>query len=268
MTDSVLLHFHQVQTRDGSICLYGKDGVLFSNDKRPVLLLVHGAFRDSSVLFQWINLFGTECDVVFADLPGHGRSPATTTATVESFAENIGDAITAALSGRSIVVLGESLGGLIAIALGRLHLSPLKGIVAADPPLTMAKLWHVRRFLIDALANDPANQFLQSFALNIFGVDADGNSHERIYYDLIEQVSVPIHIITGDVPLLPIRNVASVPCLIDDVDRYVVRRLFGDALQLAIVTDCGHHVLIDGEEECRKIVGRFSDSVWLAQDND
>jgi len=107
-----VIDIHQVQTRDGALCLYAKSGVLLADVTRPVLLMIHGALRDASVLFDWIQLCDSEFDVVFVDLPGHGRSPAIANATIESFAENIGDAVTVALVNRAVVVVGESLGGL------------------------------------------------------------------------------------------------------------------------------------------------------------
>jgi pimeloyl-ACP methyl ester carboxylesterase len=251
------LNAHQVQTRDGSLCLYGKAGVLFADVGRPVLLMIHGALRHSGVLFDWLHLGEPEFDVVFVDLPGHGRSPPTTTVTIENFAANVGDAVTAALGNRAVVVVGESLGGLVALAMGGLHIGPIRGIIAADPPLTMAKLWHVRNAISSAITSDPANRFLQAFALNIFGVDSNGGVHERIYFPLIEQSQVPVLILTGDVPLFPARNVNAVPCLVDDVDRYVVSRFTGGIAQFKIVSGCGHLLLIDAKQKCRSMIGDF-----------
>jgi len=256
-----VIDIHQVQTRDGSLYLYAKSGVFFADVGRPVLLMIHGALRDSGVLFDWIHLCDAEFDVVFVDLPGHGRSPSTAVVTIESFAANVGDAVTTALGNRVVLAVGESLGGLVALAMGGLHIEPIQGIIAADPPLTMAKLWHIRNAISSAVANDPTNQFLQSLALNIFGIGSDGKAHERIYYHLIEQIRVPVLILTGDVPLFPVRNVNAVPCLVDDLDRYVVSRLTGDIAQFEVVSGCGHVLLVDAKEKCRSIVGAFYDTV-------
>jgi len=127
--------------------------------------------------------------------------------------------------------------------------------------MTMAKLWHVRNAISSAVASNPANQFWQSFALNIFGVGSDGKAYERIYYDLVEQARVPALILTGDVPLFPVRNVNAVPCLVDDVDRYVLRRLAGDSVKLEVVPGCGHVLLVDAKEKCRSIIGKFYDTL-------
>ena len=256
-----VINIHQEQTRDGSLCLYAKSGVLFTDAVRPVLLMIHGAMRDSSVLFDWIHLCEAAFDVVFVDLPGHGRSPAIANVTIADFAENVGEAATAALGNRAVLVVGESLGGLVALAMGGLPIESIQGIVAADPPMTMAKLWHVRNAMSSIVASDPANHFLRSLAINIFGVDSDGTAHERVYYDVVEQTRVPVLILTGDVPLFPVRNTNAVPCVFDDVDRYVVRRLAGDLVQFQTVSDCGHVLLVEAKERCRSIIGNFYDTI-------
>lgn len=255
------LGIYQVQTRDGSLCMYARNGVLSAETDRPVLLMIHGALRDSSVLFDWIPLCEPEFDVVFIDLPGHGRSPPNTVVTIESFAANVGDAVNAALGNRNIVVVGESLGGLVALAMEGLHIEQIRGVIAADPPMTTNKLWHVRNAVVNRVASDPANQFWQSFAMNIFGIASDGKAHERIYYHLIEQARVPILVLTGDVPLFPIRNCHAVPCLIDDVDRYIISRLAGGIAQFEVVSGCGHVLLVDAKEKCRSIIGKFCGTV-------
>lgn len=257
----LLINVHQVQTRDGFLCLYSKAGVLFANAGRPVLLIIHGAQRSSADLSGWFNLCEPEFDAVFVDLPGHGRSPPTTAVTINNFAANVGDAVTAALGGRVVVVVGESLGGLVALALGGLHIESIRGVVAADPPITMAKQWYIRKGISSVVARNPANQFLRSFALNVFGVDSDGKVHERIYFPLIEQLRVPTLILTGDVPLYPARNTDAVPCLVDDVDLYVITRIACDRVQVKVVSDCGHFLLVDADQKCRGIIGHFYDSL-------
>lgn len=261
----VTIDLYQVQTRDGKLCLYAKRGALSTDACRPVLLMIHGALRDSSVLFDWIQLCDPEFDVVFIDLPGHGRSQAIANVTIESFAENVGDAVTAVLGNRVVVVVGESLGGLVACAMNGLRLDPVQGIVAADPPMTMAKLWHVRNAMSSAVARDPANHFLRSMALNIFGVDSAGQAYERVYYRFVEQPGKPVLILTGDVPLFPERNVNAIPCLIDDVDRYVVRHIADDSVQFEVVPGCGHVLLVDAKEKCRSIIGKFFSTLGVKQ---
>jgi len=255
------IDIRHVKTRGGSLCMYAKSGTVLAGATRPVLLMIHGALRESSVLFDWIPLLDPEFDVVFVDLPGHGRSPPIANVTIEEFAANVADVVTAALGDRAVVVIGESLGGLVALAMGGLPIASIQGIIAADPPMTMAKLWHVRNAMSSIVASNPADHFWRSLATNVFGVDSDGKTHERIYYGLVDQLRVPVLFLTGDVPLFPVRNVNAVPCLFDDVDLYVVRRIAGDIVQYERVAGCGHVLLVDAKELCRSIVGKFCGGV-------
>ncbi len=252
---------HQVQMRDGSLCLYAEAGVLFADGGCPILLMNHGALRNSAVLFDWLNICKPDFDVVFVDLPGHGRSTSTATVSIENFAADVGEAITVALGSRAVVVVGESIGGLVAIALGGLNIESIRAVIAADPPITTAKLWYVRDDICRAVARDPANRFLRLFALNIFGIDPAGKIHERIYFHLFEQSRVPVLILTGDVPLFPPRIFNVFPCLFDDVDWYVVGRLAGNNAQIEVVPNCGHLLLVDAKQKCRRIISNFYDTV-------
>ncbi len=255
------IDIHQVKTRDGSLCMYAKSGAVLAGAARPVVLMIHGALRESSALFDWITLLDPEFEVVLVDLPGHGRSPPIANVTIEGFAANVADVVTAALGDRAVVVVGESLGGLVALAMGGLPIESIQGIIAADPPMTMAKLWHVKNAMSGMVASNPGNHFWRSLARNVFGVDSDGYGNERIYYGLVDQVQVPVLFLTGDVPLFPVRNVNAVPCLFDDVDLYVVKRFAGDIAQFERVPGCGHVLLVDAKEICRNIVGNFCSSV-------
>jgi len=251
----------QVRTRDGAICLYARREVLLADSGRPVLVMIHGALRNSSVLFGWIDLCAPDLDVAFVDLPGHGHSQAGGPVTVEALAANVADAISGVLGDRTVVVVGESLGGLVALAMAGSKEGPVQAVIAADPPLSTAKLWHIRTALIDAMQKDAENQFLRSLALNIFGFGADGSVHERLYYNFIEQAQLPMLILTGDVPLFPMRNVNAVPCLVDAVDRYVIGQASKGKARVELVADCGHVLLVDAAQQCRSIIGRYCTAI-------
>src|ERR1041384_4501766 len=90
---------------------------------RPVVLIIHGALRDSRTLTGWMAAMSPRFDVIFADMPGHGASPGEGPATIVSIADRLREVISAHFSQRSIVVMGESTGGIIACALGDGRLS-------------------------------------------------------------------------------------------------------------------------------------------------
>lgn len=79
----------------------------------PVLLLLHGLGATGEV---WHDLLERNWpgEVVVPDLPGHGRSPGLESYTFESMAASVAAAVP---SGRQVVVLGHSLGGVLALTL-------------------------------------------------------------------------------------------------------------------------------------------------------
>src|SRR5262245_3085819 len=80
----------------------------------PVLLLLHGLGATGEV---WHGLAEERVwpgEVVAPDLPGHGRSPRRSTYTFESLAAEVFSAVPA---DRPVVVLGHSLGGVLALTL-------------------------------------------------------------------------------------------------------------------------------------------------------
>lgn len=79
----------------------------------PVLLLLHGLGATGEV---WQSLLERHLpvEVIAPDLPGHGRSPRLDTYTFSSMAAAVASVVP---SGRRVVVLGHSLGGVLALTL-------------------------------------------------------------------------------------------------------------------------------------------------------
>jgi pimeloyl-ACP methyl ester carboxylesterase len=78
----------------------------------PVLLLLHGLGATGEV---WHDLLERNwpAEVVAPDLPGHGRSPRLAEYTFDAMAKEVASVV----AGRRIVVLGHSLGGVLALTL-------------------------------------------------------------------------------------------------------------------------------------------------------
>ena len=247
---------HRYEHGDGVLMTYG-GGAAFEPGGAPVLLVLHGALRNAEVLMQRFAPWSASFDIVFADLPGHGRSSPVLPATVEAFALRAGSAMQAKFPGRDLFVLGESLGGLVALAMGGQGWPCLRGVIAADPPLTTAKLWHVAQAVRTALTRSPGHPFMESFAAEIFGIARAAVPAERIYYPVLDRLRVPALMLTGDTPLLPPRQTASVPCVMDEVDRFVIERLYRDRVSVEVLDRSGHLVLFDAAAECRAHIECF-----------
>lgn len=219
---------------------------------RPLALFLHGALRSAEQLLHWAVLLGDRFDTILIDLPGHGRSTVTGEVSVRGFAADLRSLLLRLFPRRRMVIVGESLGGLVSLALGQLGGPDIRAVVAADPPLANGKLWHVADAMRGVLAEnggrDPA--FVQALAYNVFGVrQGQDVVEERLYYDLFDGwAGRPRLVLTGDLPLGMPRQAAGVPCFIDEVDRFIIGRLYPD-VPIRQVTGSGHLVLVQGRTQ-------------------
>ena len=223
---------------------------------RLAVVFIHGALRHSLILLQWAERLADTADVFLFDLPGHGRSEPIGPSTVEGMGEMMREAIGVRLPDRKVLLVGESLGGVVALAAGgSAKGNPIKAIFAVDPPLTTSKLWQVHS-AFHPIMSMPEHPFIHRLAKDVFGLTPDG-IEERIYYPLVGALRVPTVIATGDSALLPPRRMHGVACLIDDVDRFVLEQLYPSKAEMVCVPNCGHLLLIDAQDACEAIIRRL-----------
>lgn len=211
----------------------------------PVVALLHGALRSSVDLHHWIHHLQPIADVVLIDLPGHGRSDPIAPATLEALVATISHGLQAGLRDRQVVLVGESLGGLVALGIGGLpDPGPVVGVLAADPPLATKKLLNVHRNIQKFLIELPDHRFLKSMAFEVFGVTKD-SAEDRIYYPVLDKLKVPAVILAGDLELFPPRDFRGVACLLDSVDRFILEQFYRDKVEVHQIRDSGHLLLVD-----------------------
>jgi pimeloyl-ACP methyl ester carboxylesterase len=238
-------------TSGGDIAWYRAE----TDPSLPVVAFLHGALRRSEALFPWAARLAGLAEPGFFDLPGHGYSAASGPAAINGMALCIHEALSSAYRGRRVLLVGESLGGAVALAAAGLPgASPLRGVMAADPPMTTAKLWQLADVLRKVMANAAPDSFVQRLADETFGLSAEG-AEDHIYYPLIAALRTSAVVIaTGDVPLLPIRRTTRIACLFDAVDRFVVDQLYPGKAHVVQIPDCGHVVLGDAPEACLELI--------------
>jgi pimeloyl-ACP methyl ester carboxylesterase len=101
----------------------GEVSLVFAHKPRnEVIVIIHGAGRRAFQLRSWLAH-----DVVLAELPGHDRAPMME-GDLSTYAAAYQAAIAHVWPGLPLTIVGESLGGLVALQMsGR--------IIAVDPPL-------------------------------------------------------------------------------------------------------------------------------------
>jgi pimeloyl-ACP methyl ester carboxylesterase len=244
----------RVETSRGDFYLRSDRDFVFSN--RPMVLVLHGALRHSMKTQVWLPVLVDRYDVVLLDLPGHGYTPASGEASIAAFAGRVGAFVRKYCQRRPCVILGESIGGLIGLALADGRFGEIRGVIAADPPLTTSKQWAVRSHIVKSASK--TTDFLREFYANTFGFVGEKIVREHIYYGLLAKVRTPTLLLTGDLALFPVRPLPKqIPCLIDSVDKAVIEALNNPNLSLEIVKDSGHLCMDANNPQARGFVTNF-----------
>lgn len=219
----------------------------------PVVVFLHGALRASEELIEWAAILGEVADVLLVDMPGHRRSTLVDPPSVDKMADVIHEGLKVGLAGRRALLVGESLGGLVALRIaGDRGPTPVRAVLAIDPPMTTSKQWTIGltfRRLLEEAGSSP----IARFAEEAFGI-VEGGHTERVYYPLLSQVHLPAVIATGDLPLMPPRLTEEYPCVFDPVDRYVIETHYAGRADIHTIEGVGHLLLKDAVEPLRQLI--------------
>ncbi|MDN5892940.1 MAG: alpha/beta hydrolase [Nocardioides sp.] len=96
----------------------------------PHLVLVHGSRLSGAQWAPQLPLLERHASVGLPDLPGHGSRAGETFSLARSV-EVVDEAVNAAPAGASVVLVGHSLGGYVAMAYAQHHADRLDGLVLA-----------------------------------------------------------------------------------------------------------------------------------------
>ena len=223
----------------------------------PLALLLHGSERNRGVIAQAGVQLAERFDVVLCDLPGHGQSETPLDVSVDDYALEIVHLLLLRFPGRPVLIVGESISGVIALRAAADPRINLRWLALIDPPMTTAKQWHIRINAQHAMRKD-ASAFRRLFSATMFGVYEGERQEERIYYDLLQDLTVPCLILTGDLPLQPQRPMTEgVMCCLDATDLWAIQRFYLGKTLLARVKNAGHTVLVDQAGACVQTIDNF-----------
>lgn len=213
----------------GEIWLHG-EAEAFDGDA-PIVLAIKGAFAEERGPYDLLQARLPETAVMVAELPGH-TCPAFDFPSIGTFGYAFGHVARGFT--RPVTVMGESAGGLVALAMD----ADVRRL-ALDPPLHTAKLWPAFPFYRRAYAELPR---FRSFLTNVFGVTAEG----IVDRDYTATFVRPAHVMVGDVPLWPQRPFVQIPSVLDDEDRAVLTGR--PELRVTTVKGAGHLIYHDAPD--------------------
>jgi pimeloyl-ACP methyl ester carboxylesterase len=168
-----------------------RDGVVLAYDDAgrgyPPLVLVHGAACNRRFWCQQVPRFSSAHRVVTVDLRGHGESDAPSQRyTVGLFADDLASTCTQ-LRIESPVVIGHSLGGLVALDFASTYPDHVGAAVLIDPPLLPGgdRAEIVRDLVAGLRGRDPESALRAYFASRFFGPDDNAATRSWILDQIV-----------------------------------------------------------------------------------
>lgn len=225
----------------GRLLVLAQDQVRFPG--KPLILLLHGAYEKHKKLMTWAEMWRTDYDVALVDLPGHGQSDAPVPVTLEAYIDELRWIVASHFGKRRVVIIGDSFGGLLGVALGNAPPANLTGVVAMDSLLSTAKQWSIQDLLPKVLDGQPEGSFRRLFATNVMGMGT-AEIEDRDYRFYVEGARVPVLMLAGEIALGERREVAG-PSLLDEEDRAFLRA----RSRLGVIPGVGHQLVLQKPQE-------------------
>ena len=256
-----------------------RDGVrLFYTDSGlgdAPLLFVHGWCCDHTYWRRQVPAFRRRHRVVSVDLRGHGRSSKPRQEyTIEGFCRDL-EWLMGELSLRRPVVVGHSMGGVIALHLGARRRRAVSGVVIVDSPIFPKLTRQLRRHLdafISALEGPAYRQAARGFIDDFLFLPTSPKSlRERVR---ARMVAAPQHVMASAMRNLWIDNQAAaaalkVPALLVSAgggltDYQRLSRTI-PALQIGRTVGVGHFLQLEAADQFNAMLRAFIEQLGSAR---
>jgi pimeloyl-[acyl-carrier protein] methyl ester esterase len=236
----------------------------------PAIVLVRGFGSDTERWLPTARILARRHRVAFVDLPGHGAREPSEPLSLERATRALDEALARA-SREPVVLVGHSLGGLVAAAEACAHPGRVRALVLIETALRPQTGGVERRVALAALERDYPGTLRQVYTA--FGRDsAQGEALHRQVAGMEPAVVKPwIRLaFTTDLservaqlrcPVLVVLAPRSWPKGEPWVETAAVLG-FGAVPRVRAVriADCGHFVMLDRPDELARLIGRFADS--------
>jgi len=141
----------------------------------PSLFFVHGAGGDASVWNAQVDYFRGKHFTYCIELPGHGRSGGSEKESILKYARWVRLAIEKGVPSKSLVLVGHSMGGAIALEIGTNPPEAVKGIVLIGAGAKLGVL----PAIFEMLEKNP-DDFFRTMEKAAFGSNTSSAVRERI----------------------------------------------------------------------------------------
>jgi pimeloyl-ACP methyl ester carboxylesterase len=235
-----------VATRFGEIALWSRPEIFAAASTRPVALAIGGTFSPLESLKNLPDVLGILADACLMRFPGSGARPLASFA-ISDIALAVGELVETTFPGRPVVLLGTSIGGVVALAVRAPNVAR---VIALDPPLATGKLWPIVEPLRQILRKTP-DPAIRHMVSETFGV-SEHEVADRDYLRFLDDLRAPADVVLGETALEPERPAARFPSLVGAAER---RRLAQNPrIRLHIAPGAGHNLIGQAPRVVQEIV--------------
>lgn len=222
--------WYELNVEPGTSRILGRPEIRESH--RPVCILIGGLGRGLGKIYPLFTFVEQFADPLIFMLPGI-ESPHVEQPTIERVAELCIQSVSLLCPGRRLMAVGESLGGLIALALAqRVH-----HVVAIDPPLVMKDQWPLWATFSRHEIGSP---FLPAPLIHMVIGANPAEAASKSYLYLLDECK-NVRLVCGDEPLLPPRPLERSPSLVGETER-----AYAESRGAAVcMLSAGHNILED-----------------------
>jgi pimeloyl-ACP methyl ester carboxylesterase len=230
-----------IQTGLGPIPLWSPAGALES--AKPLVLVITGAWAEPDDMIKTPAVVAPAWDAAVMRLPGN-QTPALAETSIAAWARAVGELIDSAFAGRAVVLVGLSVGALVALGV---RSAQVRRVIALEPPLVMSKLWPMADRLAVRWRDDPAaREVIEA----VFGGIGEVRT-ERTYFHLFDGAP-PVDVIVGEIPLRPKRALEYFPSFVDGPERGWLAARPG--VMVHVAAGAGHNVHVFAPDLLREVL--------------
>lgn len=209
---------------------------------KPIALFLPGLLAalplTAARALAFIDLF----DIVLCELPGHGASGEAPAVSVAAFAAEYAAVIDATLKQASnLFVIGESLGGLVGLALAHLRPGIIHNLILIDTPFHLTRP-DLAAWISEAWRGSGRRTYVRRICMEIMGFDPANGRVEctSLLHDMVRHAPFGCaHIIGSN------QQSSGIASVVTDDDIAALRRANPALVATARISGTGHAVLLD-----------------------
>jgi pimeloyl-ACP methyl ester carboxylesterase len=215
---------------------------------KPIALFLPGLLAALPLTAVRALAFVDLFDIVLCELPGHGASGEVADVSIAAFAAEYATLIGTALQrAASLFLIGESLGGLVALALARLRPGQIRDVILVDTPFQLTRP-DLAAWIAEAWRYTGRRPYARRICNEIMGFDpADGLAERTtLHHDMVRNASFNCLLIMGSD-----QRSSGIASVIDSSDIAALRTANPKLLISPRIRGTGHAVLLDNPEGAR-----------------